>query len=76
MVETYLRPQYPEQISKNRVIQNVDSRHNKDLSPDRGVCHVHRFQGRLLPHTNSKPVREVPAFLHPGSVLPVDSTII
>ena len=35
--------------------------------------HIHRFQRRLLPHTNSQSVQEVHAFSPPGSVLPVQS---
>ena len=56
-------------FGKDRVIQNGDSRDNKDVPPDRGVGHVHRFQGCLLLNTNSKPVQEVHAFSLPGSVL-------
>ena len=57
LVETYLVPQYPEQISEDREIQNRNTRDNNDLSLDRGVGHVNRFQGHLLPHTNSTPVQ-------------------
>ena len=37
-----------------RVVQNGDPRDNKDLPSDRGVGHLHRLQGRILPHTNSQ----------------------
>ena len=57
----------------NTVIQNGDPRDNKDLPPARGVGHLHRRQGRILPYTNSQSVQEVYAFSHPGSVLPVQS---
>ena len=39
----------------------------------RGVGHIHRLQGRILPHTYSQLVQEVHAFSPPGSVLPVQS---
>ena len=61
-VETYPRPQYPEQISKDRVIQNGDTRDNKNLPIGRGVGYLHRFQRRILPYTNSKSIQEVHVF--------------
>ena len=36
--------------------------------------YLHRFQGRILPHTNLQLIQEVHAFSRPGSVLPVQST--
>ena len=47
--------------------------YNKDLPTGRGVGHLHRLQGRILPYTNSQSVQEVHAFSHPGSFLPVQS---
>ena len=70
-VETYLGPEHLEHLSKHRVVQNGDPRDNKNFPTGRGVGHFHRLQGCILPHTNS--VQEVHAFLHPGSVLPVQS---
>ena len=35
--------------------------------------HIHRFQRRILPYTNSQSVQEVHAFSSPGSVLSVQS---
>ena len=46
---------------------------NKNLPTGRGVGYLHRFQGRILPHTNSQSVQKVHAFSHPGSVLPIQS---
>ena len=75
-METYLEPQYPEHISGDREIQNENTRDNKDLPPVREVGHIHRLQGCLLPHSNTKPVQEVPGLSHSGSILPVQSTTI
>ena len=36
--------------------------------------YLHRFLGRILPHTNSQSVQEVHAFSRPELVLPVQST--
>ena len=72
-VETYLGPEHLEHLSKHRVIQNGDTRDNKNLTTGRGVGYLCRFQRCLLPHTNSQSVQEVHAFSCPGSVLPVQS---
>ena len=57
----------------NTVIQNGDTRDNKNPPTGRGVGYLHR---RILPHTNSQSVQEVHAFSHLGSVLPVQSTTL
>ena len=48
----YLGPEHLEHLPKHRVIQNGDTRDNKNLPSGRGVGYLHRFQGCLLPHTN------------------------
>ena len=75
-VETYPGPEQLEHLPKHRVVQNGDPRDNKDLPTARGVGHLHRLQGRILPCTNSQSVQEVYAFSHPGSVLPVQSSTL
>ena len=72
-METDPRPEHLEHLFKHRVVQDGDPRDNKNLPTDRGVGHIHRFQRRILPHTNSQSVQEVHAFSPPGSVLPVQS---
>ena len=70
-VETYFGPEHLEHLPKHRVIQNGDTRDNKNLPTGRGLGHLHRFQGRILRYTNSQSVQEVLAFSRPGPVLPV-----
>ena len=72
-VETDPRPEQLEHLFKHRDVQDGNPRDNKNLPPSRGVGHIHRFQRRILPHTNSQSVQEVHAFSPPGSVLPVQS---
>ena len=72
-VETDPRPEHLEHLFKHRDVQDGNPRDNKNLPPSRGVGHIHRFQRRILPHTNSQSVQEVHAFSPPGSVLPVQS---
>ena len=70
-METYPGPEHLENLPKHRVVQNGDPRDNKNLPTGRGVGHLHRLQGRILPYSNSQSVQEVHAFSHPGPVLPV-----
>ena len=72
-VETGPRPEHLEHLFEHRVVQDGDPRDNKNLPTGRGVGHIHRFQRRILPHTNSQSVQEVHALSIPGSVLPVQS---
>ena len=66
-------PEHLEHFFKHRVVQDGDPRDIKNLPTGRGVGHIHRFQRRILPHTNSQSVQEVHALSPPGSVLPVQS---
>ena len=72
-VETDPRPEHLEHLFKHRDVQDGNPRDNKNLPPSRGVGHIHRFQRRILPHTNSQSVQEVHALSPPGSVLPVQA---
>ena len=75
-VETCPGPEHLEHLPKYRVVQNGDPRDNKNLPTGRGVGHLHRLQGCILPYTNSQSVQEVHAFSHPGLVLPVQSSTL
>ena len=67
-------PEHLEHLFKVvRVVQDGDPRDNKNLPTGRGMGHIHRRQGCILPYTNSQSVQEVHALSHPGSVLPVQS---
>ena len=67
-VETGTGPEELEHLPKHRVVQDGDPRDSKNLPTGRGMGHIHRFQRRLLPYTNSQSVQEVHAFSSPGSV--------
>ena len=75
-METYIRPRYFEPVTKDRVIQNGDSRDNKDIPSNTGVGHLSRFQRRILPYTYPEPVQEIHAFSDIKQRLPVQSTAI
>ena len=62
--------------AQGRKIQNGDTGNKKDLPPDRGVGHVHRFQGILHLYTHTKPIKKITVFSRPGLNIPVQSFTI
>ena len=62
-METYTRSAQSQQIPQGRKIHNGDTRNNQYLPTDRGVGHVHRFQGRLLPCTHTKAIQKISDFM-------------
>ena len=52
-VETYIRSDQTESFPQGGEIQNRDTGNHQDIPPTRGVGHLNRFQGRLLPYTNT-----------------------
>ena len=73
-VETHTRPEQFESLPQGGKIQNGDTGNHQDIPPTRGVGHLDRFQGRLLPHCNTGTVQEVLEISCPGPDLPVQST--
>ena len=65
-METHTRSEQSQQISQGRNIQNGDPRNDPDLPTDRGVGHIHRFRGWLLPYTHTKPIKEISQISCPG----------
>ena len=56
-VETDSGLEHLEHLFEHRVVQDGDPRDNKNLPTVSGVGHIHRFQRRILPHTNSQYMR-------------------
>ena len=73
-VETNTRPEQFESLPQGGKIQNGDTGNHQDIPPTRGVGHLDRLQGRLLPHSNTGTVQEILEISCPGSDLPVQST--
>ena len=69
-VETYIRSEQTESFQ----LQNGDTRNRQDIPPTRGVGHLNRFQGRLLPYTNTGTVQEISQISCPGSDIPIQSS--
>ena len=75
-METYTRPEQSQQIPQGREIKNGDTRNDPDLPADRGVGNVHRFQGRLVPYTHTKPIKKISEISCTGQNITVQSTTI
>ena len=58
----------------NKKFKIGDPGNHQDIPPTRGVGHLNRFQGRLLPYTNTGTVQEISEISHPGSDIPVQSS--
>ena len=57
-------------------IQNGDTRNHQDIPPTRGVGHLSRLQGCLLPHTDTGTIQEIPKISCPGPDLSVQGTAL
>ena len=73
-VETYIRSEQTESFPQGEEIQNGDTGNHQDIPPTRGVGHLNRFQGHLLPYTNTGTIQEIPETSYPGSDIPIQST--
>ena len=75
-METYSRSEQSECFPQGGEIQDGDTGNHQDIPPAGGVGHLNRFQGRLLPHTNSGTVQEISEISCPGSDIPVQGPAI
>ena len=73
-VETYIRSEQTESFPQGRENQNGDTGNHQDIYPTRGVGYLNRFQGRLLPYSNTGTVQEIFEISCPGSDIPIQST--
>ena len=75
-METYTRSEQSQQIPQGRKIQNGDTRNDSNLPTDRGVGHIHRLQGCLLPYTNTKPIQKISEVSCIVQNIPIQSTTL
>ena len=61
-METYTRPEQSEFFPQGGEIQDGDTGNHQDIPPTRGVGHLDRLQGRLLPYTNTGTIQEISRF--------------
>ena len=75
-VETYPRSEQAESFPQDGEIQNGDTRNHRDIPPARGLGHFHRFQGCLLPYTNTGTVQKISEISYTGSDIPVQGSAL
>ena len=56
-METYTRSEPTKSFPQGGKIQTGDTGNRQDIPPTRGVGHLNRLQGRLLPYTNTGTVQ-------------------
>ena len=73
-MEPYTRPEQSEFFPQGGEIQDGDTGNHQDIPPTRGVGHLDRLQGRLLPYTNTRTIQEISEISPPGSDIPIQGT--
>ena len=75
-MEANFGPKQSESFAQDRKIQDGDTGNHQDITPTGRVGNLHRLQGRLLPHSNTRTVQEILEISYPGPDLPVQSTTV
>ena len=73
-VETYIRSEQSEFFPQGGEIQDGDTGNHQDIPPTRGVGHLNRLQGRLLPYTNTGTIQEISEISRPRADISIQST--
>ena len=72
-METNIKSEQTESFPQGGEIQNGDTGNHLDIPPTRGVDHLNRFQGCLLPYSNTGTVQEISEISCPGSDISIQS---
>ena len=75
-VEAHTRSEQTESFPQDGEIQNGDTRNHQNIPPTRGVGHLNRLQGCLLPYTDTGTVQEISEISCRGSDIPIQSTAL
>ena len=70
----FFRSEQTKSFPQGGEIQNRDTGNHQDIPPTRGVGYLNRFQGHLLPYTNTGTVQEISEISCPGSDIPSQSS--
>ena len=73
-VETHTGPKQTESVPQGGDIQNGDTRNHQSIPPARGVGHLDRFQGCLIPYPNTGTIQEISKISYPGPDIPIQGT--
>ena len=75
-VATYTGLEQTEDFPQDREIQDGDTINHQNVTPTRGVGHLDRFQGRLLPYTYTGTVQKISEISCPRSDIPVQGSAL
>ena len=75
-MEANSRPKQSQSIPQGGEIQNGDTGNHQNIPPTRGVGHLSRLQGCLLPHSNTGTIQEIPKISCPGPDLPIQGVAL
>ena len=73
-METHTGPKQTKSVPQSGEIQNGDTRNHQNVPPARGVGHLDRFQGCLLPYPNTGTIQEISKISCPGPDIPIQGT--
>ena len=73
-METHTRSEQSEFFPQGGEIQDGDTGNHQDIPPTRGVGHLDRLQGRLLPYTDTGTIQEISKISPSGSDIPIQGT--
>ena len=75
-VETDLGSEQPEFLPQGGEIQDGDPGNHQNITPTRGVDHLHRLQGCILPHPDTGTVQEISEISCSRTNIPIQSPTI
>ena len=75
-METYTKSEQTQSFPPDREVQNGNTRNHQNFPPTRGVGDLNRFQGGLLPYTNTGTFQEISEISCRRSDIPVQSPTI
>ena len=70
-VEAHPRFKQSESLSKSGEVQDGNTRNHQNFPSTRGMGHLNRLHGRLLPRTDTGTIQEVPEISRPGADIPI-----
>ena len=75
-MEAHIRSKQTESFPQDGEVQNGDTGNHQNVPPTRGVGHLNRLQGCLLPYTDTGTVQEISEISCPGSDISIQGTAL
>ena len=70
-MEAHPRFEQSESLSKSGEVQDGNTRNHQNFPSARGMGHLNRLHGRLLPSTDTGTIQEIPEISRPGADIPI-----